>query len=110
MKSSFCIDLQRFMLIPTKFPLNRKYSQVKPNFNPSVLIIRGYNIENELFTHQHKIEIVNSSLNSFLDIVIPLGFEPKTHSLEGCCSNPTELRNHLMSISANSGCKITHFL
>ena len=22
MKSSFCIDLQRFMLIPTKFPLN----------------------------------------------------------------------------------------
>ena len=26
--------------------------------------------------------------------VIPLGFEPKTHSLEGCCSNPTELRNH----------------
>ena len=26
-------------------------------------------------------------------IVIPLGFEPKTHSLEGCCSNPTELRD-----------------
>ena len=24
MKSSFCIDLQRFMLIPTKFPLSRK--------------------------------------------------------------------------------------
>lgn len=23
MKSSFCIDLQRFMLIPTKFPLSR---------------------------------------------------------------------------------------
>jgi|GEM_PF-3204309 len=23
MKSSFCIDLQRFMLIPTKFPLIR---------------------------------------------------------------------------------------
>ena len=28
-----------------------------------------------------------------LNYVIPLGFEPKTHSLEGCCSNPTELRN-----------------
>ena len=27
MKSSFCIDLQRFMLIPTKFPLTR--NQVK---------------------------------------------------------------------------------
>ena len=25
MKSSFCIDLQRFMLIPTKFPLTQKY-------------------------------------------------------------------------------------
>ena len=24
MKSSFCIDLQRFMLIPTKFPLSHK--------------------------------------------------------------------------------------
>ena len=24
MKSSFCIDLQRFMLIPTKFPLSRE--------------------------------------------------------------------------------------
>ena len=30
---------------------------------------------------------------SVLLFVIPLGFEPKTHSLEGCCSNPTELRN-----------------
>lgn len=26
MKSSFCIDLQRFMLIPTKFPLSQKIS------------------------------------------------------------------------------------
>ena len=25
--------------------------------------------------------------------MISLGFEPRTHSLEGCCSNPTELRN-----------------
>ncbi len=25
--------------------------------------------------------------------VIPLGLEPKTHALEGRCSNPTELRN-----------------
>ena len=26
MKSSFCIDLQRFMLIPTKFPLIRGFT------------------------------------------------------------------------------------
>ena len=25
MKSSFCIDLQRFMLIPTKFPLSQMH-------------------------------------------------------------------------------------
>ena len=25
--------------------------------------------------------------------VIPLGLEPKTHALEGRCSNPAELRN-----------------
>lgn len=30
---------------------------------------------------------------AFSLLVIRLGFEPKTHSLEGCCSNPTELRN-----------------
>ena len=39
-------------------------------------------------------------------IVIPLGFEPKTHSLEGCCSNPTELRNHYL----NSGAKVDIFM
>ena len=37
-------------------------------------------------------------------IVIPLGFEPKTHSLEGCCSNPTELRNQ-----SKSGAKVYIF-
>ena len=35
-------------------------------------------------------------------IVIPLGFEPKTHSLEGCCSNPTELRNHTLFLNADA--------
>ena len=34
-------------------------------------------------------------------LVILLGFEPKTHSLEGCCSNPPELRNHYSSIYKN---------
>lgn len=38
--------------------------------------------------------IAQMVLYSFCLFVIPLGFEPKTHSLEGCCSNPTELRNH----------------
>ncbi len=36
--------------------------------------------------------------------VIPLGFEPKTHALEGRCSNPTELRNLLQM-----QCKVTEF-
>ena len=31
MKSSFCIDLQRFMLIPTKFPLSRNGHSVTRN-------------------------------------------------------------------------------
>ena len=52
-------------------------------------------------------------------VVIPLGFEPKTHALEGRCSNPTELRNHfvfavqsyrfifmLQSVTANNGCEM----
>ena len=28
MKSSFCIDLQRFMLIPTKFPLSHERGKI----------------------------------------------------------------------------------
>ena len=32
--------------------------------------------------------------NDFSVTVIPLGLEPKTHALEGRCSNPAELRNH----------------
>ena len=36
------------------------------------------------------------SLFESLKKVIPLGFEPKTHALEGRCSNPTELRNHFL--------------
>ena len=35
--------------------------------------------------------------------VIPLGLEPKTHSLEGCCSIQ-------LSYGTKSGCKGTHFL
>ena len=33
MKSSFCIDLQRFMLIPTKFPLSRDYAEHQQQFD-----------------------------------------------------------------------------
>ena len=32
MKSSFCIDLQRFMLIPTKFPLTPSYPYKISNY------------------------------------------------------------------------------
>ncbi len=38
-------------------------------------------------------QVIESQLLACFVMVIPLGFEPKTHSLEGCCSNPTELRN-----------------
>gem|GEM_PF-5935625 len=38
-------------------------------------------------------KLLKVSIIGTLRRVIPLGFEPKTHSLEGCCSNPTELRN-----------------
>ena len=35
MKSFFCIDLQRFMLIPTKFPLSHNCNYRKPYFTLS---------------------------------------------------------------------------
>ena len=40
------------------------------------------------------------------DFVIRLGLEPRTHSLEGCCSNPTELPN--LSISHKSCIKLAY--
>ena len=39
MKSSFCIDLQRFMLIPTKFPLSHFYTILNNIF---IIIIKKY--------------------------------------------------------------------
>jgi len=38
MKSSFCIDLQRFMLIPTKFPLSRLMPALLKLHNLSYLL------------------------------------------------------------------------
>ena len=43
--------------------------------------------------------LVESNVIPLETQVIPQGFEPWTHALEGRCSNPTELRN------PNCGCK-----
>ena len=59
--------------------------------------------------------VTSASLSDFLCsfslffnvFVIPLGFEPKTHSLEGCCSNPTELRNLQIDCKGNVFFSIT---
>ena len=40
-------------------------------------------------------------MNFPLEWVIPLGLEPKTHALEGRCSNPTELRNQSLFRAQN---------
>ncbi len=38
MKSSFCIDLQRFMLIPTKFPLSRNLAMYRGSVEDNICI------------------------------------------------------------------------
>ena len=43
MKSSFCIDLQRFMLIPTKFPLS---PNIVSDGKASELGIRNFELGN----------------------------------------------------------------
>ena len=66
MKSSFCIDLQRFMLIPTKFPLSRLlFAQATAG---DAIVSYGIN-KKEDFT------FVKSSLDMF---VTPAGFKPAT--------------------------------
>ena len=53
--------------------------------------------------HSKEQETKNSlPKNKELDAVIPLGLEPKTHSLEGCCSIQ-------LSYGTKSECKINHF-
>ena len=48
------------------------------------------------------------SLFCIISFVIRLGFEPKTHSLEGCCSIQLSYRTILSEfILLNSGCKVT---
>ena len=51
MKSSFCIDLQRFMLIPTKFPLTQNQlisvfmnikNEVRINSEPHICVLSVY--------------------------------------------------------------------
>ena len=42
MKSSFCIDLQRFMLIPTKFPLSLLFSSTALHMNVFVSSVAFY--------------------------------------------------------------------
>ena len=60
------------------------------------------NRHNKLFYSLLRLTLNQLSLHFFVSkivkVVIPLGFEPKTHSLEGCCSNPTELRNQTYQI------------
>ena len=43
MKSSFCIDLQRFMLIPTKFPLTRLLGL----YDPPLIVLNNNRIKKE---------------------------------------------------------------
>ena len=45
MKSSFCIDLQRFMLIPTKFPLTQKVGF----FYPKTITSRNFIAIHDIF-------------------------------------------------------------
>lgn len=61
MKSSFCIDLQRFMLIPTKFPLspkvgNEEYDTV--SYNVDYYDVKRFD-DGELTIH----ELVNSAFD-----------------------------------------------
>ena len=57
MKSSFCIDLQRFMLIPTKFPLSLNISLSYYLFS----MLYNYHIKMSINTKKEDITEVISS-------------------------------------------------
>ena len=57
------------------------------DFNNQKVIFEG------MYWNKKNGDLDKLPVSASLNLVIPLGFEPKTHSLEGCCSNPTELPN-----------------
>ena len=69
------------------------------DFNNQKVIFEG------MYWNKKNGDLDKLPVSASLNLVIPLGFEPKTHSLEGCCSNPTELRNH-----HKSGAKVGIFM
>ena len=69
------------------------------DFNNQKVIFEG------IYWNKKNGDLDKLPVSASLNLVIPLGFEPKTHSLEGCCSNPTELRNH-----HKSGAKVGIFM
>ena len=78
MKSSFCIDLQRFMLIPTKFPLSPKKPgcyQLPDEKYQSVLGI--FHFVRDIVRHQHinKIEMIKSMFNVLKLLLEELPYE-----------------------------------
>ena len=52
--------------------------------------------ESELSTRRRITKIAQPSVARFALFVIRLGFEPKTHSLEGCCSIQLSYRTILI--------------
>ena len=76
MKSSFCIDLQRFMLIPTKFPLSLQYCKEILNYAFSVNL---YLTE----IYAQKKDAYQLCILLFEPLV---GFEPTTPRLQITCS------------------------
>ena len=64
MKSSFCIDLQRFMLIPTKFPLSPvSASRKMVGFKAGIIQKKERHSEMKYLSCQE---------------ALPLGLEPRT--------------------------------
>ena len=84
MKSSFCIDLQRFMLIPTKFPL----SHIKTHFLHFIAKKLGiYLVETNIYC---TFATANKEQHNLIGVLVQLvrihachawghEFEPRTH-------------------------------
>ena len=69
MKSSFCIDLQRFMLIPTKFPLSP---------NEACFVAHRSRLHFFFMDFHTKVYKTKKAFRRMLSFVTPTGFKPVT--------------------------------
>ena len=96
-RASSCFGIKPLRgFFPTSAGHHRRLSKSAFCWRRSRFLWYGVAYESELSTRRRITKIAQPSVVRFALFVIRLGFEPKTHSLEGCCSIQLSYRTILI--------------